>query len=896
MIRRNSMAVLLLITLVTAIAFVSPASANGYISGTVLDNNANPINGANVTATNGTDVFYFNTTPSNPGVFVITIPTASTPKDYYVTATKHEYYGAGVQLLHVTDENTTVAQNIVMIKETYPTDKDDKAFPVSIPADYGTSATVITATIYDQDGNELVGGSVNSSITAYVNFYLKNGSLDVTTGDNGTLNNSLGGTYVNDSTIINVPIDAYGQAKVTLYSGMFPGSVEVFNNVTVNSLANEEVNATITVVFTPLQGHITGTLVSSEGALLDDANVTAYRLAWFYDNYSDTWTKSWELIKSTTSDVEGRYVLPFISLNFDVFDLPNASDMLLYEYYPETSWWDIDEQIPLAPNDPYGDELLTNYIMVVGSKAPYNDGNAKKFLMVDTTENADMVLTSGQANEILVKIVAPHQLVSDGMQNKEYAVTADLLKDDNPFAIANEDITFTIDNPAIAKFKANNNASITVKTDVDGVAITSILTSTANTGVVTVTGRHTTRDNVLLTDWDSLNVRAGGEISGFITNEYNVKIPDANVKLLGYNSSSFEYDLYPIQDLSGNNIADEPTNDNGYYTFTKVPSGQYMVSVVYGDLDGFAAPVNVTTGTTTANVVIEGAVLPGNLPPVIASFYPTSVTQYDTVQLIITASDPEGQPLFYAWDLNNDGVYEIGRSTSNTRYHTFSTSGLNTIRVHVDDGVVSTEQSIDIDVVPVTNIPAVNENDPVIASVSPVVVETGSLTTLTLSASDADGDTLYYAFDIDGNGYFESGRSTGNTIATTIDSTRVINVRVDDGIRVTTMAVTIAASPTGANALPTFTAATPTTATVNVPTTFTLSATDSDNFPNPISFMVDADNDGTYDKVFVGNPDATRSAINQVSITFTTTGTHVVPLRVDDGVGTTTSSFTVVVS
>ena len=297
--------------------------------------------------------------------------------------------------------------------------------------------------------------------------------------------------------------------------------------------------------------------------------------------------------------------------------------------------------------------------------------------------------------------------------------------------------------------------------------------------------------------------------------------------------------------------------------------------------------------TLDANTVT----LPNELP-VIASLSPLSVVQYTTTQLTVTASDHEGQPLFYAWDFNNDGDFEIGRSTSNIISHTFSVSGVNTIRVHVDDGVESTEQAFSITVTPAT-IPSGNNNDPVITSVSPVVVNTVGLSTLTLTATDADaGTTLYYAWDINGDGVFESGRSIVNTISTTIDSTRVINVRVDDGIRVTTQAVTIAASSTGTNTVPVFnsSATTPKTATVNVPTTFTLSATDSDSFPNAISYMVDADNSGTYDKVFVGSTSTDRSTINQVSITFTTTGTKVVPVRVDDGVGITTSYFTVVVS
>jgi hypothetical protein len=561
---------------------------------------------------------YSDITDAN-GQYRINIPVSGFNRVYNLNVRKEEYTGAAGIPFYVStiDERTYGPFDILLVKEQIPASKVDTLSAPSIPADRGVSSVVITATIRDQDKNIIDGGVVNSTVTAYVNFQLRNNSLDVTTGTNGSLRNTSGGTLVGFLNVIRVPIDPNGNASVTLRSGNLAGTVDIFNAVTVEDKFGKEVNATITVTFTPLQGHVAGTVRSSESARIENATVTAYRLVWLYNRTDaarglDPWKKNWETIKHTTTDSVGDYVLPFLNLKFDVI---GNTDLIwsYYEYNEETtSDRNGDVPPPLVNPPTSGSQLLTNIIKVTAEKSPYNNGYASDFVSVDETETMDIVLTSGQADELLVQIDGtPHQLMSDAAQNTTHTVTGKLLKRGNPFAVINEDVRLSIPNTNLVKFVVNgvavNDKSIIVKTDADGIATATVKTSTGNTGVVRITGDHTTRDNVGLTDWDELNVVSSGEVSGTVSNENNVNLIGASVRITQRNATTGEYDIYPVKDIFGNDLTDKITNSIGFYTFTYVPGASYKVEATYNGVVGFAAPVIVTTGTKTANVVVVGA-------------------------------------------------------------------------------------------------------------------------------------------------------------------------------------------------------------------------------------------------------------------------------------------------
>lgn len=616
--RSRKLSIVVLMTIVALVAFALPASAAGYISGVVLDQSANPIPGANVTATNSTsgNVYYFYTTSS--GTYVITVPAPSTNMEYLVQATKPGYTGSGVQTLLVIDGNTTVAQNIVLVKDLIPTRKTDTAFPASIPADRGASSTLITANITDQDGRPIAYGTVNGTTTAYVNFYLRNGTLNVSTGYNGSLavEPLYPGTQVDQLTILNVSIDANGLAKVRLYSGYEPGTVTIFDNVTVRDANGNEVNATIDVVFTPLVGHVTGTVRNAEGSRIPNATVFAYRLLWVYNNTDLTWARVLEPVKGATTDSFGDYVLPYIPLKYDNID-NNLTDYY-YQYNIETVSNDtmlaqgsIDTPPPLVrPPNGSSIDLLTNIIIVTAGKNPYNNGSAWTFLTVDYTETRDIVLTSGQPDQIYVSIDSSvHQVLDIPDKNANaistWIVTAQLKKSGVDFAIPDQVITFTVDNPTAGTFSGATTTTAT--TDVTGKA-TVTLTSTLSSGTVNVWGSYTTRDNLPLSDFDVARTFRGVAISGDIVDPSGTTIPVQTIVNLWHLNSTTG-----LPDAFISSVISSPV-DLGHYAFVDQPlvyNNTYMVNTTFSTLNGTASgsatfqTLFANQNTVTADIVVQ---------------------------------------------------------------------------------------------------------------------------------------------------------------------------------------------------------------------------------------------------------------------------------------------------
>src|SRR5206468_2560306 len=129
----------------------------------------------------------------------------------------------------------------------------------------------------------------------------------------------------------------------------------------------------------------------------------------------------------------------------------------------------------------------------------------------------------------------------------------------------------------------------------------------------------------------------------------------------------------------------------------------------------------------------------GNSPPIANAGGPYTVAEGGSVMLSGAASsDPDGDPLTYAWDLDNNGSFETAGISP-----TFSAAGLNgptsrTVRLQVTDSHGATS-AVATATVNVTNAA------PVIQSVtnSGPIAEGGSAT-ISVVATDPGGDSLTY--------------------------------------------------------------------------------------------------------------------------------------------------------
>ena len=105
-------------------------------------------------------------------------------------------------------------------------------------------------------------------------------------------------------------------------------------------------------------------------------------------------------------------------------------------------------------------------------------------------------------------------------------------------------------------------------------------------------------------------------------------------------------------------------------------SGVYNITLTVTDLQGAA---------DTDNCIIT--VLPGNRPPVADANGPYNADEGSLVNLDGSSShDPDGDTLQYRWDLNNDGIWDTGWSSSPYLEHTWGDDYSGNVVLQVWDG------------------------------------------------------------------------------------------------------------------------------------------------------------------------------------------------------------------
>jgi hypothetical protein len=161
-----------------------------------------------------------------------------------------------------------------------------------------------------------------------------------------------------------------------------------------------------------------------------------------------------------------------------------------------------------------------------------------------------------------------------------------------------------------------------------------------------------------------------------------------------------------------------------------------------------------------------------NKPPVVTSLTPsaTTVASGDSCTVNCVASDPDSDPLTYAWSAAEGAISGVG---STITWIAPTTVGTYTVTVTVSDGKKSVSDSCNIQVV---NTP------PVIASLTPSSTDLAPEDSCTIGcvASDADGDTLAYAWTATGG----TISGTGNSVsweAPATEGTYNVSVSVSDG-------------------------------------------------------------------------------------------------------------------
>ena len=157
---------------------------------------------------------------------------------------------------------------------------------------------------------------------------------------------------------------------------------------------------------------------------------------------------------------------------------------------------------------------------------------------------------------------------------------------------------------------------------------------------------------------------------------------------------------------------------------------------------------------------------------------PYAVNSGGSVTVSATGSDPDGDTLSYAWDLDNNGSFETAGQSAT--FDASAIAGPATLTIHVRATDPTGESATDDASVVVNAHPSVDAGGPY------VVVE-GQSVTVTALGTDPEGETLSYAWDLDNNGSFETAGASA-TFTAPADSaplTATIAVRVTDPLGLT---------------------------------------------------------------------------------------------------------------
>jgi hypothetical protein len=337
-----------------------------------------------------------------------------------------------------------------------------------------------------------------------------------------------------------------------------------------------------------------------------------------------------------------------------------------------------------------------------------------------------------------------------------------------------------------------------------------------------------------------------------------------------------------------------PTSPAGAFSNAAVANPSWTAPTVTTDTI-FQMRVTISDGrggvaSQSVSVTVRA---PANRAPTIsqaASASPTSVTGSAPVQLAVTATDLDGDTLTYAWT-QSPATPAGNFSSTSLRNPTWTspvvtTTTRFTLGVTISDGRGGSVQSqVGVDVAP--PIPANTPPTLTGPTANPTTLDFQQTTDLSLTATDADGDPLTYAWTqspatpagIFSNTTVANPTWTAPRVAT--NTTFQLRVAVSDGRGGTTNGS--ASVSVNANSPPTITAGpSASSTTIDEQTSVTLSVTAFDADGDPLTYTwtqtSPASPMGIFSSTSVANPTWTAPDV-------TASGTYTLRVTISDGPG-----------
>jgi PKD repeat protein len=304
-------------------------------------------------------------------------------------------------------------------------------------------------------------------------------------------------------------------------------------------------------------------------------------------------------------------------------------------------------------------------------------------------------------------------------------------------------------------------------------------------------------------------------------------------------------------DLDNDGTFDDGTGTSATRQFAS--SGSYTVRLKAVDNSG-------------AETISSKAVAVSNRAPTSSfTFAPAAPLSGQTVTFTSSASDPDGTVASYAWDLDNDGMFDDGTTATVTR--SFPKSQTYSVRLRVTDDKGAQTSSATQSIV-------VGNRAPTAAfDVAPAAPLTGQSVTFSSTATDADGAVASQSWDLDNDGAFDDGSAATASRSFATAGTYTVKLRAvdDDGVVATaTKTVTVTNRPPVASFV-----YSPTAPLAGSPLQLTSTAVDQDGTVAKQEW--DLDGDGAYD-------DATGAG---AAFTPAAAGSYPIALKVTDDRGAT---------
>jgi hypothetical protein len=189
------------------------------------------------------------------------------------------------------------------------------------------------------------------------------------------------------------------------------------------------------------------------------------------------------------------------------------------------------------------------------------------------------------------------------------------------------------------------------------------------------------------------------------------------------------------------------------------------------------SPAHITPASTSIDVFFE-AFEPGDQPPVAKAGGPYTGTEATAILLDASgSSDPDGDPLQYRWDVDNNGVWERDWSADPRFSYTWNDDFSGSAKVEVSDGILAASATASVTV---KNVP------PTATFTAPATVNEGNTIGLSLTSphDPSPVDTaagFKYAFDCgDGSGYGPFGSASTKVCPTCDEATRKVGGKIRD--------------------------------------------------------------------------------------------------------------------